>query len=81
MEPTHKLLQRAVPGDRHRQEQGIEPRVVKALADVASGCQNRPRFVRWDRCQRLSHRLALLLANAALHDEDTLGNRDRLGSL
>jgi hypothetical protein len=39
VKPSHILGQCPLPGDRHRQEQRIEPRIVEAFANVASGRQ------------------------------------------
>ena len=42
MEPASVLRERPAPGDWHRQEQGIEPRVIEALTEVAAGGNKGP---------------------------------------
>ena len=37
VQPARVLLERALPGNRHRQHQGIERRVVKTFADQFPG--------------------------------------------
>lgn len=44
VQPAHVLLERALPGDRHRQEERIQTRVVKTFAYVAPRRQNYPGF-------------------------------------
>jgi len=34
VQPADILRQRAFPGNRHRQEQGVEPGVIEAFADI-----------------------------------------------
>src|ERR1017187_1763217 len=64
MQATHELLQGAAPRNRHRQEQRVEPRIVKTLAYVASGGQDYAWNSVWNRGEFLGCRLALLLAHA-----------------
>jgi hypothetical protein len=40
MQPTDILSERALQGNRHRQEKRIEPGVIVAFSNVASGRQN-----------------------------------------
>jgi len=45
VQATDVLCQCPLPGDRHRQKQSVETRIVEALAQVTAGCQNEPLFV------------------------------------
>jgi hypothetical protein len=40
VQPTDVLCQRSLPGDRHREEQGVKPSVVEAFAEVAAGSED-----------------------------------------
>jgi len=39
VQPPSILHQSALPGDRHGQERGVEPSIIEALTDIASGSQ------------------------------------------
>ncbi len=52
MQSADVLRDRSMPGDRKRQEQGVEPGVVESLADVAARCQEHAILVGWNRGQR-----------------------------
>ena len=45
MKPAGVLHEGALPGDGHRQEQGIEPRVVESFANVAASGKHESWFV------------------------------------
>ena len=45
MQSARVLCDRAVPGHRQRQEQGVQPRVVEPFADQSSGREQSPRLV------------------------------------
>ena len=52
VQSPHILRQRPLPGNRHRQEQRIEARVIKPLADVASRRQDEAlRLLRHGQCR------------------------------
>ena len=62
--------QRALPRDRQREEERVEPRVVEALADVAPGREQESFLVVRDRRELAASRAPRLGAHAALqHDE------------
>jgi len=43
VEPADVLLERATPGERHREDQSIERRVIEPLSDEPSGREQTPR--------------------------------------
>src|SRR5258708_1106872 len=47
MQAAYVLLQRASPRNGHDQKQRIEPGIVEAFANVATGGQNYPLLVFW----------------------------------
>jgi len=74
MKPAHILLQRTLPGDRERQEQCVQTRIIKSLSDVASRRQDHPRFAFRYRFQSLGRQATLFLPHAALQDKYVLSN-------
>jgi hypothetical protein len=69
VEPANVLSQRSLPRDWHRQEQGIESRIVKAFAEVSSCRENDARR----RVVRPEHgicRSALRWLHSAVKDDD-----------
>ena len=54
MQPARVLHERALPGDRQREEQRVEARIVEALADVATGGQDQALLVGRDRGKLVS---------------------------
>ena len=89
MEAAGILGDDAAPGDRHGEEQGVEPRVVETFADEFAGGDHDARFIFRNGCEP-GHRLAQgFPAHAALQDDqmgrvrpDQLGEDfDMLGAL
>ena len=54
------LLQRTFPGDRHRQHQRVERRMIEAFADQLAGGQQHARCIRWQ-CIKLRDQCGTLL--------------------
>src|ERR1035438_7492052 len=79
MHPPTILLQRTLPGNRHRQEKRVQTRIVEPFSDVASRRQNDSRFVLRHCRQGCRCFSALLFPHASLQDEDVLGNTCKLG--
>jgi hypothetical protein len=54
MQPACVLHERPLPGDRQREKQRVEARIVEALADVAAGGQDQPLLAGRDRGKLVS---------------------------
>ena len=65
METANILLQRSLPGDRHRQEQRVQTSVVKTLANVTASCQDDSWLALRNSRNGFRNRSALFLAHAA----------------
>ncbi len=72
MQPADVLLKCYFPGDRHRQKERIEPRVVESFTNVASCCQNQSRCASRDRIHRFINCFPLFLPHAAFQDKKVL---------
>jgi hypothetical protein len=80
MEPSHVLLKRAFPRNRHRQEQRVESSIVKPLTYVAASCQDQALLAIPDVGESLANRPALLPAHSSLEHDD-ISNLARKSSL
>lgn len=70
MQPAGVLRNGAAPRDGQRQEQRVQARVVKTLADVLARGQDDPGLIPRNRGQAIAERLSVLLALArAQHDQ------------
>lgn len=63
------LRKRALPGDGHRQYQGVEGRMVEAFADQLARRKQHPRSIGWQRLQFLKQRGPLLRRHPAVQHE------------
>src|SRR5438552_13782502 len=66
MEAANVLLQSAFPRNRHHKEERVKSRVVKSLAEAASGGENYSRLSRGNGNQGFSQLPSLLRAHSAL---------------
>ncbi len=73
MQPPYVLLERALPGNRHRQKESVEPSVIKSFADVTTGRYNHPALGFRHSRERLRRRSTLFLAHSAFEYEDVFG--------
>ncbi|CRI63426.1 hypothetical protein THIOKS11320075 [Thiocapsa sp. KS1] len=69
MQSAGVLLQQAFPRDRHRQDQRIQWRMVKAFADQLSRCQKDARVIRWQRIELCDPIATLLSRHSAMQDD------------
>jgi hypothetical protein len=69
------LGNRPAPGNRQRQKQGVQPRVVETFADVPSRGEQSPVLVLGDRCQACQHRPSLLGPHAAAKQDEVAYTR------
>ena len=69
MQPADILRQRAFPGDRHCQEQGVEPGVIEALADITPCREDQPFLIIID-IQRRMRGIPVLCGHAATEYDD-----------
>ena len=70
MKPAGVLDQRSPPRHGKRQEERIQPRVVEALADVASGREDEALLTLRNPGEPLLHGAPLLGAHAASQDDE-----------
>ena len=70
VEPACILGNRTAPRHGQRQEQGVQTRVVEALADVLAGGQNHPALTCRDGQQLFGHRVPLLLGHPRTQRHD-----------
>jgi hypothetical protein len=66
VKPTGVLNYRPLPRDRHGQQEGVQPGVVEAFADVPAGCQHEARLVAGEIGQTLKRCASGLLLNATV---------------
>jgi hypothetical protein len=59
MQATGILSQRPLPGDGHREEEGVQARIIEALAQVTSGREQDALVIIWYAGELLSHRRTL----------------------
>jgi hypothetical protein len=69
VEATGVLHERALPRDRHREEQGVEPTVVEAFPNVATRCEHEPLFVAPLLRTHRAKRTVFLRRHASLEDD------------
>ena len=73
MQPPGVLHQRSAPGNRHGQEQRIQPAIVESLADVTPGRQYEALLIGPKGVQRVQRLPARLLAHASPEYDQMLG--------
>lgn len=78
MEPADVLRHRSPPGDRERQEQRVQPRVVESLADVLTRADYHALFADRNRGQLRGNSLPFLLAAASAEHDDVADVLDQL---
>jgi hypothetical protein len=69
MQPASVLLQRSLPRDGHRQDQGIEGRMVESFADELAGGEQNTRRIGWQRIEFFDERGALLPGHPSVKNE------------
>src|SRR5204862_6494796 len=79
MEATRILHQRALPRDRHREKERVEPRVVESFTDVAAGRDEQPRFSVWDGRECCCCGASLGRSHPAAEDDDVAGGAQQAG--
>ena len=72
------LGQGSAPRVRHCQKESVEPYVVEALAEIASGSDKHPFLIIWDRHQRFGCRSRLTCTHAATENYDTIYHARRV---
>jgi len=70
MQPSDVLSNRPSPGDRQRQKQRVQPRIVESLANVLASRQDDATFVQRDSRQPFGRCSPLLLAHSASQHHD-----------
>ena len=72
MQPTGILSKDSAPGNRHGQKQGVEPRIVESLAEIATRRHQDPFLARRNCGQGFGRRPQLPSAHAATENDDIL---------
>ena len=65
MESARILSNRATPRHRQREKQSVQTRIVEALSEITSSCQQNTLFIRWSSSELFHRRLQLLLAHSS----------------
>src|SRR5688572_1092317 len=74
VQPAGVLHERALPGDWHGQEKGIEPRIVEALADITAGRDDEALLVVWY-SRELCRQLGTYLRSHAAAKQNQMSNK------
>src|SRR5947209_3840132 len=80
VEPAGVLDDRALPGDRHRQQERVQTGIVEAFTDVATGCEHESGLVSRKVSQALERRApGFDLDPAVTHDDVRYVLAERFG--
>jgi hypothetical protein len=78
MKPAGVLRDRSPPGDRKRQKQRVQTRIVESFANVLASREDDSPFVARDSCETFTDRLPLLLAHASAQHDNMIDARRQL---